>query len=138
VDVWDFINYRLKAGELVARLNQAEKWGMKHPSLLNRWKELAPYIPDPRFVVTHRRDFDAQYQSHRGAIRIQTYDEVVERTARYYLELDQVTMGRPRIDVHYEDWFDPSLGQLEKLAEFVGLPPNEEARNLIDPSLKHF
>jgi len=141
--VKEFVHQHIKAEELIRALAVADPWGMKHPRLLWRWEELKPLIPDPRFVVTYRRDTRAQYQSHRRAIRLQNKQSFRERTCKYYQRLDEVVGNHPRLNLYFEDWFNGRKSkQLERLTAFTELPIERgqlsHVSRLIKPQLKHF
>ena len=136
--VFEFVSGRIPSfAPLVGFFSRFPKWFIKQPRLLQRWDEVEPLLPAYRFVVTHRYDKTAQYQSHRRAIRNQTREEFEQRTKRYYADLLEITGGHPRADVWFEDWFEDTT-QLEYLAEFVGLPLTQPAIELVDPTLKHY
>jgi len=140
--MFDWINgvRGVKAKDIVAKLSYGnEKWGMKHPNLATRWSELAEFVRNPHFVVTHRKDFKAQATSHRAVIRKQSLKSLKIRHTKYYQTVARISEGLPRIDVYFEDWFnDNKEDQLRRLADFAGLTITGSARGLIDPKLKHF
>ncbi len=125
------------AQTVIQELQVVEKWGMKQPNIIRYWDEFKPLIRNPHFIITHRRDLDAQYQSHTAAIRIQSRKSFDKRNHDYYSSLEAIIEDHPRIDVTYEDWFKDEQ-QLERLAEFSGLTVTQSSRNLINPKLKHY
>jgi len=140
--LFDFINRvpGVSAGQVVSSIEreaQGKDYGMKHPSIVERWHEFKPHIPEPVFIVTHRRDADAQYNSHRSAINRQHRPEFNERNRVYYQKVLEAINGYPSFNVFYEDWLK-DFTQLQKMADFFNLTVTPEARKLADPKLKHF
>ena len=126
--------------EVVELLDVAPKWGMKQPNIATRWDEFSPILNNERFsihfVVTHRRNKDAQYKSHLKAIRRQPRDDFDERGKKYYDTVDDITENEHRIDVFFEDWFNQTKSkQMKDLADFAGLQVTQSALDLINPNL---
>lgn len=113
-------------------------WGIKHPSIANRWSEFEPHIDEPTFIVTNRRDKDAQYASHKNAaINNQSREVFNARDVAYYRTVVDLIKPYKFFFVNYEDWFLDSK-QLQRLAEVTELPLTESAKDLIQPDLKHY
>jgi hypothetical protein len=83
-------------------------WGWKDNRTAFTFKAYEPYLDNVMFVIT-RRDKDAVVKSldrtHRGQFpedkrNSRYYGELYDR---YYEQIDIVTQGYNRIDVHYED-----------------------------------
>jgi len=138
--LFDLINHKegVTAEQVVKELSTGrDKWGMKHPTIANRWDEFQPFIERPRFVVCHRIDESAQYQSHIAAIRVQSLESFRRRARLYHDRVVEITDGHPVFHCNYEQWFSSSA-QLRNLATFAGLKVTPEAADLIDPTLKHY
>jgi len=138
VEIQKFIHGRISAEKLVSSLRKEPKWGMKHPRLIVRWDELEPLIESPHFIITHRRDFQAQCKSHCIAIRRQTNRAIRKRNLQYYDRVNEIVRDRPRLDVWFEDWFLEEYVQLHAIAKFAKVEITEAAKSLPDPRLKHY
>jgi hypothetical protein len=133
--LFDWVNGKATAQEVVDKLAVKPKWGMKHPRIAERWSEFENLIPEAKFIITHRLNFKAQVRSHQSAIRKQSSDEVAERNKLYYRATDLLREDYDTLDVFYEDFF-VNQKTLSQLAQFCGVEVTQEARDLIDPSLR--
>lgn len=140
----DYINQKsgVKAEDVIKSISEGHEdcWGLKHPSVIAYWNELGALIDDPRFIVCHRRDKEAQYMSHFNSIRRQDRESFDKRDRDYYANADRISSHHTAIHVTYEDWFDEVARnrQLLILSKFCGLEITDEAIQLIDPDLKHY
>lgn len=138
--VKEYIHQHISAQELIDSLRREPKWGMKHPRMVWRWHELEPHLEDPRFIVTHRLNKTAQIKSHNKYIKRQSPDEIMERTKRYYAEIDDKLRGKyPILDVWFEDFFEDGNQhkQLSALSDFCGMPITQAVTDFIDPKHRH-
>lgn len=138
--LFDFINHKdhVSAEQVILSLSEGhKKWGMKQPNIVNRWEELKPLIDNPHFVITHRRDLKAQFRSHQKAIRNQSWYSFQQRQIEYYTSVKRIAAGHPEIHFNYEDWMTDKKA-LQRLADFAGVSVTQEAKDFINPSLKHF
>ena len=112
--LFDWVNGKATAQEVVDKLAVKPKWGMKHPAIAHRWWEFAGLVENPRFLVTHRLNEEAQIRSHQKAIRPgQSDQDVRKRTAQYYRDVSHTTAFSPTFNITFEDWFTDDSNQLE-------------------------
>lgn len=135
-----FMHQKIKAHELVQALYKEPKWGMKHPRFLWHWKKFEQLIENPHFILTHRRDLQAQIKSHRRAIQRQTDEKIIERNWLYYERSNSLRNNYPMIDVWFEDYFDSEKRgkQIAKIADFCGVPLTQDALNVADSKHSRF
>ncbi len=96
-----------------------ELWGWKDNRTAFTFKCYEPYLKNVMFVIT-RREKEAVIDSLMRTHKMQFPEEKRNREYmgdlydRYYKQIDEVTKGYNRIDVHYEDlvknkFFNPKL-----------------------------
>lgn len=118
-------------------------WGWKDPRTcltLPFWQQL---LPSMRYVIC-LRDPAAVVGSLRRRDQLST-EETFRLWLCYVAAALQYTEGKSRLVVFYEDLMNDGLGELPRLAEFLGVPERAQETEVqkavaefIEPGLQHF
>lgn len=140
----DYENYKLHRylmchegtpQDIVEELDIRPKWCMKHPFLASRWSEFAPLIPRPKFIVTYR-NLEQHLKSYRKVVGNDHRSLLIQEIQGVYDAVDR--FAADRFDAQFEKWFEMPCTQLEKIADYVGLPVTRESKRIIHPEYVHF
>jgi hypothetical protein len=121
----------------------AALWGWKDPRTcltLPFWQRL---LPDMRYIICLRNPSDvASSLGHRDRL---SPEESSHLWLAYISSALHHTEGKPRLLVFYEDLMDDCLGELPRLAEFLGVPERAKQAEVqkavvefVEPGLQHF
>jgi hypothetical protein len=129
---WWLEPYRRRARALVAAI-PGERRAWKDPRLtltLPFWQRV---VPEARYVLCFRNPLDV----HRSLERREGMDvgEAVRLWGIYSAAALRETVGRPRLLLFYEDFFDPARRAVERLAAYLAVPPADVG--VVHETLRH-
>lgn len=141
----EFDRDRDEAHRLVAdTFGGRQAWGWKDPRnsiTLPFWQQL---LPTTRHVICFRDPLDSAVSGSRMAPERLDLDaaKALELWQHYVAAAIANTIGRPRLFVQYESYFDDWRQTVAHLMKFCGLPNptlevEQQIENLIDPNLRH-
>lgn len=143
-ELLDYLDGKQTADQVLQLIHGGKpKWGFKiprptHPKsrLLVEHVCTLPNV-STYFVVTHR-PVEGVYQSWQRAVRKIAYHELVAQTEDIYKWVNKVVEDKPQLHIDFDKWFNNLEEVLSYLALFTFLPINKKARDLTDPSKRHF
>jgi hypothetical protein len=122
---------------------QAPLWGWKDPRTcitLPFWQQL---LPNLRYLICLRNPVDvARSLAHRDSF---SEEKSSYLWLTYVCSVLNQTEGKPRLIIFYEDLVDDCLGELQRLAEFLGEPERAKQTNVqqavlqfVEKRLQHY
>jgi hypothetical protein len=113
-------------------------WGWKDERNLWTSQLFLNHIENPHFIVNYREPtstanslrFRDGKPTDMGLEIVKQYNELIEEFFKKW--------HYPRLNIHYERYFEEGEKQVKEICEFLELPFNKEVLELIDPKIKHF
>lgn len=131
-----------------SRERKYELWGFKDPRAVYVFPYFLRSVRSEVKVINVHRDLEASAKSMarrknpaKGAT-INVNQKQAMGIARQYRDARWLAMHYcfrgPRLKVQYEELVHDSAGQVKRIAEFLGVIPDQRAINFVSPGLKHF
>jgi hypothetical protein len=140
----NFEGYRDQYAELLAERDKKDLWGFKDPRLVFFWDDITALIQSQIYLVRVQRPILASAQSlmERDSWRFDhfTLHECLLLTARYEwraTKIYRLFKKKRRLLVEYNDLIEHTPREVKRMADFLGLPVNQEAVEFIRPELRH-
>jgi len=127
-DKWDKKFFRERVQTEVRNRQGKPLWGFKSAETHHCLMQLLPDLPDPHLVFVRRniQTNAKSYQIHAAkrfgkAVKWDDAVSMVANSLRVLQEVESVTAHLPQMTVLYESLKSDSVGQIARLAEFIGV-----------------